>query len=418
MDSICIRGGVALQGCVRIQGSKNAALPVLAATLLTKGDSHIGNCPRIVDVYNMISLLKSLGCRAVFSSDGISINTDNVHCGSMPADAVTGMRSSLFLLGALLGRCGEAVMDYPGGCVIGARPINLHIESLKKMGVHFEEKDNRLYAHTDGLKGADIKLSIPSVGATENIILSAVAADGTTRITNSAKEPEIVTLCGYLAECGADIEGAGTDCIVIRGGNRLKGADYMIPSDRIVAGTYLFACVAAGGNVLLTDAPVQQMKAVFDVAENMGTHIDISDNGIYVQSPERPVISGTLDTAPYPGFPTDLQSAALAAVVCGDGKLTIHENIFENRFRIVDSLKTMGAEIEVIDNTKVSVRGVDELQGRVVKAGELRGGAALVIAGLRARGETVIKGCSYIYRGYENICRDLRELGARITSVQ
>jgi UDP-N-acetylglucosamine 1-carboxyvinyltransferase len=418
MDSICIRGGVALQGCVRIQGSKNAALPVLASTLLAKGDSRIGNCPRIVDVYNMISLLKSLGCSAVFSADGISINTENVHCGSMPADAVTGMRSSLFILGALLGRCGEAVMDYPGGCVIGQRPINLHIESLGKMGVYFEEKANRLYAHTDGLKGADIKLSIPSVGATENIVLSAVAATGTTRIINAAKEPEIKTLCRYLVECGADIEGDGTECIIIHGGNRLKGADYLIPADRIVAGTYLFACMAAGGNVLLVDAPWQQMKAVFAVAEKMGGHIEISDKGIYVQSPQRPVLSGTLDTAPYPGFPTDLQSAALAAAVCGDGKLTIQENIFENRFRIVDSLKTMGADIEVLDNTRVSVKGVDVLEGRIVKAGELRGGAALVIAGLRAHGETVIKGCSYIYRGYENICRDLRELGARITSVQ
>jgi UDP-N-acetylglucosamine 1-carboxyvinyltransferase len=366
----------------------------------------------------MISLLKSLGCKAVFSADGVSINTDNVHCGSMPADAVTGMRSSLFLLGALLGRCGEAVMDYPGGCVIGERPINLHIESLEKMGVHFEEKDNRLYAHTDGLKGADIKLSIPSVGATENIIMSAAAAKGTTRIMNAAREPEIETLCRYLGKCGADIEGAGTECIIIHGGNRLKSADYIIPADRIVAGTYLFACVAAGGNVLLTDTPCQQMKSVFDVAENMGTHIDISDKGIYVQSPARPVLSGRIDTAPYPGFPTDLQSAALAAAACGEGRLTIQENIFENRFRIVDALKSMGAEIDVLDKTKVSVRGVDKLEGRVVKASELRGGAALVIAGLKARGETVIKGCSYIYRGYENICRDLRELGVRITSVQ
>lgn len=417
MDSICIRGGVALQGVVRIQGSKNAALPVLAATLLTEGTSHIVNCPRIVDVYNMISLLESLGCEARFVADGVSISTCNVRCGSMPSDAVTGMRSSLCLLGALLGRCGEVVMDHPGGCIIGERPINLHIEALKRMGVSFEEKDGRLFGKTDGLKGADINLAIASVGATENIILAAVAAQGETRIMNAAREPEIVALCEYLRCCGADIEGDGSSCIIVRGGYRLSGTDFSIPADRIVAGTYLFACIATGGNVLLAEAPWEQMDAVLLFAERLGSHIDLSDRGIYIQSPERPVLSGSLRTAPYPGFPTDLQSTALSAMLRGEGSCVIEENIFENRFRVVEPFRQMGADIDFLSNTSVRVNGVSRLEAADIRACELRGGAALVIAGLQAYGESRISGCSYIYRGYENICRDLRDLGARITSV-
>ncbi|MCD7835389.1 MAG: UDP-N-acetylglucosamine 1-carboxyvinyltransferase [Lachnospiraceae bacterium] len=417
MDSISIRGGVALQGVVRIQGSKNAALPVLAATLLTEGISHIANCPRIVDVYNMISLLESLGCEARFVADGLSINPCSIRCGAMPSDAVTGMRSSLCLLGALLGSCGEVVMEHPGGCVIGQRPINLHLDALKSMGVDFEEKDGRLVGRTDRLRGADINLAIASVGATENIILAAVAAQGRTMIMNAAREPEIEALCDYLRRCGADIEGDGTSRIIIHGGCRLSGADYSIPADRIVAGTYLFACIATGGNVFLKDAPCGQMRAVLLLAERMGSHIDLSDSGIYVQSRLRPVIPSSLTTAPYPGFPTDLQSAALAAMLRGDGSCIIEENIFENRFRVVEPFRQMGADIEFLSSTSVKVRGVPELEAADVSACELRGGAALIIGGLQAHGESRISGCSYIYRGYENICRDLRELGARITIV-
>jgi UDP-N-acetylglucosamine 1-carboxyvinyltransferase len=417
MDSIRIRGGVALQGAVNIQGSKNSALPVLAATLLTEGTSHIVNCPRIVDVYNMVNILKSLGCRTAFVSDGISISPDNVHCDAMPREAVTGMRSSLCLLGALIGRCGEVEIDHPGGCVIGARPINLHIEALSAMGVHFEEKDGRLKGSTDGLKGADIKLSLPSVGATENIILAAVAADGATRISNAAREPEINALCGYLRCCGALIEGDGTSDITIYGGRRLTGGEFAVPADRIVAGTYLFACVATGGNVLLVNAPWEQMKAVIEFAEKLGSRIDINSRGVYVQSVKRPINPGLLKTAAYPGFPTDLQSAALASMLKGKGSCIVEENIFENRFRVVEPFKKMGADIETATDKSVKVTGVESLKAAEMQAAELRGGAALVIAGLQADGESVIGGCSYIYRGYENICRDLRELGARITNV-
>ena len=417
MDSIHIQGGVALQGKIRIQGSKNAALPVLAATLLTKETSYICNCPRIADVHRMVSLLKSLGCRVRWMESGVCVNAQNVCRGDMPVEAITGMRSSLCLLGALLGRCGEVVMEYPGGCVIGERPIDLHISALKQMGVDFCEEEGKLRAVTKGLHGADISLDFPSVGATENIILAAVAAEGDTRICGAAMEPEVTTLCEYLECCGAQIDGIGTKTIRIRGGRKLYGANYRVPSDRIVAGTYLFGCIGAGGSVLLESAPWEQMEAVLDIAKKMGGKCTRLREGIYVQAPVRPSPVAHLQTTPYPGFPTDLQSVALAVLTGACGESCVEETIFENRFRIVEPLRKMGADIRLADSKRAYVKGRQRLQGANVEAKELRGGAALVMAGLMAEGRTVVTGCSYINRGYENICRDLRELGARITSV-
>lgn len=417
MDSILIRGGVTLQGKARIQGSKNAALPILAASILTKGTSCIRNCPRIADVYRMISLLKSLGCEVNWENDGLRIHAENVCRGDMPKEAITGMRSSLCLLGALIGRCGEAVMEHPGGCVIGERPIDLHRKALGQMGVEFKEIAGRLYASAKELHGIDIELPIASVGATENILLAAVMARGDTVIYGAAREPEVAALCRYLQCCGACIEGVGTGVLKICGGRKLGGADFKIPADRIVAGTYLFGCMITGGNVFLEEAPAEEMQSVLCLAEKMGTRCDLAPDGIYVQSPKRPILPTGIRTAPYPGFPTDLQSMALAVMAAGEGRCLMEETIFENRFRVVEPLKSMGADINVLDRHKVLVKGVERLTGRDVEAVELRGGAALVLAGLRAEGETIIRGCSYIYRGYENIGRDLRELGARIISV-
>lgn len=417
MDSIHIQGGVALQGKVRIQGSKNAALPILAGTLLTNETSYIRNCPRIADVYKMVSLLKSLGCYVSWETGGIRIKADNVCGGAMPAEAITGMRSSLCLLGALLGRCGEVVMEHPGGCVIGERPIDLHIAALEQMGVIFEETAGRMTAYTKRLHGAEISLPFASVGATENIILAAVTAEGDTHIHGAAREPEVVALCNYLECCGAGMDGVGTSELTIHGGRLLYGADYRVPADRIVAGTYLFGCVGAGGNVLLEQAPWQEMGATIQVAEQMGAQCTIAREGVYVQAPERPKPVLFLQTDIYPGFPTDLQSMVLAVQTVSEGSSIIKETIFENRFRVAEQLIQMGADIKVMDTDRVSVCGVDGLRGTAVEAKELRGGAALVLAGLMAEGETIITGCQYIYRGYENICRDLRELGARISSV-
>lgn len=416
MDSIRIQGGIALQGKVRIQGSKNASLPVLAATLLVREGSLIRNCPRIADVHSMISLLRSLGCSVHWQKTGIFVDSAKVTKGEMPREAVTGMRSSLCLLGALIGRCGEVTMEYPGGCVIGERPIDLHLSALRQMGVEFMEKEGQLRASADALHGACICLPFPSVGATENIILAGVAAEGEIVLEGAAREPEIQTLCRYLSCCGACIEGAGSSRIVIRGGRRLQGTKFWVPSDRIVAGTYLLGCIGVGGEIFLEQAPAEEMEAVLLTAEEMGGRVCRSREGIYVQAPERP-LPVKLITAPYPGFPTDLQSVVLAAAARGRGCTGIEETIFENRFRIVGELKKMGACIEQTDSSHVKVWGVKALQGARVQARELRGGAALVVAGLMAEGESFVGGCPYIYRGYENICRDFRELGARVTSV-
>ncbi len=420
MDSIHVQGGVALQGKVRIQGSKNAALPVLAATLLTKEASCIANCPRIADVYKMVSLLRSLGVKAVWEQGGIRVEPVEIRreqLALLSAEEVTGMRSSLCMLGAMVGSCGEVLMEFPGGCVIGARPIDIHLSALEQMGVQFKQQDEKLYAWTDCLHGAKIQLPFASVGATENIVLAAVAAEGETVIENAAREPEVEALCNYLQLCGASIDGTGSGVLTIKGGRPLLGANYTVPADRIVAGTYLFACIATGGNVLLEGAPLQHISAVVRVAEAMGAQCIPTEEGIYIQAPERCMALPLLKTEVYPGFPTDLQSMALAVMAKAEGECVIEETIFENRFRIVDALKSMGADIRVIDERHVLVCGKEKLKGACVEAQELRGGAALVIAGLSAEGETRVTGCQYIYRGYENICKDLRELGARIVSV-
>lgn len=417
MDSIHIWGGVALQGEVCIQGSKNATLPILAATLLTGECSYIGNCPRISDVYAMTSLLQSLGCIVSWQENGILVDSSRVKRGDMCSEAVRGMRSSLCLLGAMLGRCGEVVMEHPGGCVIGSRPIDLHISALEQMGVEFQEEAGLLKAFAPRLHGARVRLPKPSVGATENIILAGVMAEGDTVLEGAAREPEVTALCRYLQGCGACIEGIGTECLGIRGGRKLYGTDFRVPADRIVAGTYLLACIGTGGSIFLENAPREEMKAVTDLARRMGGKLCISEKGIYVQGPDRPRAVECIRTEPYPGFPTDLQSVALAVETVGDGDTVIEERIFENRFRVVEELRRMGACIEQTDEARVLVRGVPVLHGACTEAKELRGGAALVAAGLMARGKSCVSGCLYIYRGYENICRDFRELGARIISV-
>ncbi len=417
MDSILIQGGVALQGKVRIQGSKNAVLPILAATLLVGENSLIRNCPRIADVYAMISLLRSLGCSVNWQENALSVDTSAVSRGEVGSEAVTGMRSSLCLLGALIGRCGEVVMEHPGGCVIGQRPIDMHLSALRQMGVVFREEGCRLRAVAQRLRGAHIVLPFPSVGATENVLLAAVLAEGDTLLEGAALEPEITSLCRYLQCCGASIEGVGTGRLTVRGGSALHGASFAVPADRIVAGTYLFGCIGTGGSVFLEDAPWEEMTAVLEIAERMNCRLCTSAEGIYVQAAPRPAAVNFIRTEPYPGFPTDLQSVALAVAARGDGDSLIRETIFENRFRVAEDLRRMGADLKEQGVDSMLVHGVETLRGTLVEARELRGGAALVVAGLMAQGETKVTGCRYIYRGYENICRDFRELGARVTGA-
>lgn len=415
---IHIRGGVRLQGKVKIQGSKNAALPILAATILAEGESCLKDCPKISDVYRMLRLLQSLGGHVRWEGEGVCVSTGGITTQDMPADAITGMRSSLCLLGALLARCGSIVMEYPGGCVIGKRPIDLHLQALKQMGVCFHEEGGRICGRAPkGLSGADISLPLPSVGATENILLAAVTARGCTRIEGAAREPEVEALCRYLNACGARIDGIGTSRLEIRGVRRLHGATYRIPTDRIVAGTYLYAALGTRGCILLEQAPCQHMHAVIHMAERMGAICQVTGEGLYVQSLGELVSPGLIRTGVYPGFPTDMQSIALAVSAMASGETRIEERIFEDRFRVAEPLRRMGADIRQIDPGSLRVKGSSRLHGERVKACELRGGAALVVAGLMAEGETVVTGCEYIERGYENICKDLRELGARINSV-
>lgn len=429
MTALHINGGIPLQGKVRIQGSKNASLPILAATLLAGDSSCIYNCPQIADVQHMISLLRSMGCKVSRSGEGYLVDSRQAEACKMSGEAITGMRSSLCLLGAMLGRFGEVTMEHPGGCIIGERPIDLHLKALQRMGVVFSQESGRLVGKVEKLQGADIRLSIPSVGATENILLAAVCAMGDTVITGAAKEPEITALCHYLMACGAEIEGVGTSILCIKGGNILHGAEFQVPADRIVAGTYLLACVGCGGSVLLENAPCEQLSAVVHVAETMGAKCQMDcekgsygteygrENGLYVQGPRRPKAVPSLRTAVYPGFPTDLQSMALAVLTRADGTSHVEETIFENRFRVVKPLRKMGADIDLYTDKIALVRGVPVLRGAQVEAQELRGGAALVLAALMAEGESEITGCAYIERGYENIGKDLRDLGARIISV-
>lgn len=375
------------------------------------------NCPKITDVYGMLSILESLGCLVKWENHSLKIDCSHFSYGSMPKEAVSGMRSSVFTLGPLLARCGRAMLEQPGGCVIGDRPIDLHLNALRSMGVCFEDSEEMLCANAgDGLRGAQIELDFPSVGATENIVMAATGARGVTTIVGAAREPEVQALCEFLNACGASISGVGTPVLVIDGGHPLHGTVFSVPGDRIVAGTYLLAGFAAGGAVFLEGAPVQHMEEVLRTAERMGALITVDQEGIYAQIPKRAGLLPFLRTDVYPGFPTDLQSILLAVRCTGEGTTVIRENIFENRFRVVEGLRSMGADVVLTDEHGVRVKGVSRLRGAKVEAYELRGGAALVVAGLGATGETVITGRKFIDRGYENICRDFRELGARIVS--
>ena len=413
MKQIYIRGGVPLLGEVRVQGSKNAALPILAATLLIKGELEIRNCPKIADVYGMLELLESQGAGYYWQGRNLYIDTKHLTPSPFYEKNEGTMRSSIFLLGAMLGRFHEVDLAYPGGCVIGDRPVDWHILYLQQMGAVFCESDTRITAKVTQLIGKELTLTFPSVGVTENIIMAAVLAKGTTVLHNAAREPEIVTLCNFLNEAGAKIVGAGKKDIVIEGVDALHSACIQLPGDRIVAGTYALACMITGGSVLLEGAPVAHMTRLIPMIHAMGGTTAVMDNGLYLHRKDTLRAIPYTVTEVYPGFPTDLQSPLMAILSMAQGESVIDERIFGNRFRIVPELLKMGANIYV-DGHTAYIYGVKRLKGNTLVAEELRGGAALVLAGLGASGETYIKQCGHIYRGYENICRDLSELGARI----
>lgn len=413
MDAIRIYGGNCLKGQTKIQGSKNASLPVLAATLLINGTCEIENCPYISDVFHMLRLLESLGCKVTREESLVRVDTSQLAEGDMPADSVGVMRSSIMLLGALLARAGSVSMEYPGGCVIGKRPIDLHLRALRRMGVEIVENEEGFWARAGSLQGVSHKLPFVSVGVTENLILAAVLAEGRTVIHPAAREPEIQILCDFLRSAGAKIEGAGTERLVIEGVQSLHPVRFRIPADRIVAGTYLAACMCTGGRVFLEDAPCQHMESVLTCAESMGIQIVREKDGILVSGRAGRPLENGLVTACYPGFPTDLQSLFMVVMAFSGQAGWIEETVFENRFRIVPELCRMGADITV-QGTRAYVHPTDGLRGAIVEAKELRGGAALVAAALAAEGTSIVTNRHYIDRGYEDITLSLRELGADI----
>lgn len=412
MSTIHVVGGEKLEGSVVVQGSKNAALPILAATLMTEGVNEIKNCPKIADVEEMLGILRGLGCRVWTKEESLYIQSPKQLKDKIDKKHIISMRSSVVLLGILLRENGAVCMEYPGGCVIGARPVDMHIKGLEKLGCKFEHSEKMLCASVECLKGAIIFLDFPSVGATENLILAAVKAEGDTTIFGAAKEPEIVHLCEFINLCGGKISGAGTDCIHIEGVIRLKACSYTVPSDRIVAGTYLMCALATKGKVLLKNAPVSEMEEVLTVLKKMGAIIERKKNGLLADGDVK-LCATSVKTDVYPGFPTDLQSLIVVLMTRAVGNSIVKENIYENRFHIVKELRKMNSTLCVKGN-EVDIRGPEKLKGSLVRAKELRGNAALVMAGLMAEGETEILDSGFVKRGYENICRDLRSLGAII----
>lgn len=412
MSAIRIRGLRPLKGEIKIQGSKNAVLPMMAAAVLHNGITTLMDVPVIQDVLCMMGILEHLGCRCKLDGHVLTIDATCLTSVLIPEEQVKKMRSSIMLLGPLLGRCGEALTYYPGGCSIGKRPIDLHLHALRCLGAEISEDGDAIRACTAGLTGGNIYLKFPSVGATENALMAAVLAKGETKIHNAAMEPEIGELCLFLAAMGAEIAGIGSSELTVCGGRQLRDVCYWVSGDRIVAGTYMAAIMAAGGEAALLNAPVAHMKAVIETAERMGVETCCVPGGLSVRSVGR-LCSTTILTGPYPDFPTDLQSIMLAVMAVSEGIGKMWEKIFEGRFETAKELQKLGARIAV-DDTSATVKGIYPLQGEAVVARDLRGGAALVVAGLAAEGMTVISDCHHIVRGYEDICRDLSCLGAEI----
>jgi len=414
LSVIVVQGYYPLKGEIEVQGSKNAALPMMAAAVLHKGTTVLKDVPRIQDVFCMMGILESMGCVCRLEGHTLAIDAKDLACTHIPEENGKAMRSSIVLLGALLGRCGEGAVCYPGGCSIGSRPIDLHLSALEKLGAEIKEQGDVIRAKSKGLKGTSITLSYPSVGATENVLLAAVAAKGITVLKGAAMEPEVEELCRLLEAMGARIKGIGTGILRIEGVDRFQDTQWEVPGDRIVAGTYLSAVMAAGGKAVIKRSCPCQLGSVITTMRDMGAGIRVRDQEIEVEMEGRPK-AVSVETSPYPGFPTDLQSMMLALLAVGEGAGSLKEKVFEGRFATAKELHKMGADI-IIEGTEARVMGQKALRGARVQACDLRGGAALVIAGLAAKGETRITDCHHIARGYEDICRDLRGLGANIRS--
>lgn len=412
MLSYIIKGGNKLNGRVKAAGSKNAALPIIATAILNKEPVTLYNIPDIEDTKITLEILKILGCKIVRNSDKITICSANMNKTLIPKDLMHKLRSTVVLAGAIIGRFKEATFAYPGGCNIGARPIDLHLDSFKKLGIAIEEKEDYIHCKCKEIVGRRIKLKFPSVGATENIILASIYAKGATHITNAAKEPEIKDLAKCLNSMGAKVYGAGTSEITIFGVKKLHKTEYKIMSDRIETGTILAAVAGVGGSVTVENTNPENLLTVLYSFKEMGCKISIRKDKISLKAPEK-LKHIDISTEPYPGFPTDMQPIMGSILIKAEGKSTITENIFENRFKYAEELVRMGANI-IQNDKKLEIIGVDKLEGKVVMSKDLRGGAALVIAGLMSEEITKVENIEYILRGYENLDTKLKSLGANI----
>ena len=412
-----IEGGKRLNGEIDVQGSKNGVLPILSATLLIRGESVIHNCPDITDVEAAADILRSFGCKVRRENHTLTVDASDVTDCSLSDCLMRRMRSSILFLGPALARNKTACVSFPGGCEIGLRPIDLHLSALRLLGADITEK-NGVIRCTAGkrLEGGRIHLSFPSVGATESVLLSSVTANGTTVLTNAAREPEIVDLASFLNKCGAEITGAGESTVVISGKSRLHPCVHTVIPDRIAAASYIFSAAVTGGTVEAHKLVPGHLEAVFPVLEEMGCSVKRSRDTVRVSSPERLKRVKSVRTLPFPGFPTDLQSPLISLLSVAAGTSVVTESIFENRYKFISELNRMGANIRV-EGPSAIIDGVGSLSGASVQAADLRGGFALLIASLRAQGETVIKNIHHIDRGYEKPGQVLSSLGANIKRI-
>ncbi len=414
MSHLIINGNKKLGGEISVHGAKNSALPILAASVVVGEECTILNCPQLSDIRATVKILDYLGCFKSTDGTTVTVNSSGLTENEIPDCLMRELRSSFIFMGALVSKTGRAVMCAPGGCEIGLRPVDIHLLAFEQMGAVVKEDSGKIICEApNGLHGAEITLSFPSVGATENIMLAAVKAKGTTYIKNAAREPEIKDLADFLNACGADIKGAGESTIVINGKNELYSAQYYVMPDRIVTVSYLAAAAVTGSELLVKNAVAEHISTVISAFEQAGCKFKISRNEIYISSPDRLRKMGTVRTMPYPGFPTDCQAIVMAMAAKSRGTTIFNENIFESRFRHVGELNRMGAQITVTGRSAI-VNGVKNLYGCNMKATDLRGGMALVIAALGAHGESLIDYVEYIDRGYEKIERDLSLIGADI----
>jgi len=416
VEGFRVLGGERIEGSIRVDAAKNAVLPILAAAILPEGDVIIRDCPDIRDVHAMAEILGKLGCETIWQNGEMLIRNGRLHQWEMPDELSKQIRSSIFLLGPILGKLRRATVTYPGGCEIGIRPIDLHLKGLRALGVRIVDAGGVLYCDGRDMHAGDVYFDYPSVGATENVMMAAVLLPGITTIHNAAKEPEIEDLQRFINRMGGKIRGAGTQIIEIEGVEKLHGISYAPIPDRIVAGTLLCAGAMNGGKMELSNVHPWDLVPVIDKLQEMGCRIRESGNRLTLEAPERLHAISQLQTQPHPGFPTDMQAQMLAACCVARGTSVIIENVFENRLSHVADLCRMGANIRVNGRMAV-VQGVDAMHGMRVMARDLRGGAALVLAGLCAQGETIVENIALIDRGYAHLEDTLSALGAKIDRI-